>query len=65
MLMNIEQGQANASMATLLRLSDALGVGLPSPVEVAQSPGLRITRAGGLARQVGGRSLLPGHGHRR
>src|SRR3989304_1555334 len=32
MLVNIEQGVTNASIATLLRLSEALGLGLPSLV---------------------------------
>jgi transcriptional regulator with XRE-family HTH domain len=46
MLVNVEQGSTNPSIATLLRISDALGVGLPSLVDVAWSPALRITRAG-------------------
>lgn len=46
MLVNIEQGSTNPSIATLLRISDALGVGLPSLVDGARSPALRITRAG-------------------
>jgi transcriptional regulator with XRE-family HTH domain len=65
MLVNVEQGRANPSIATLLRLSDALGVGLPSLVEAPQSPALTITRfgdapvlwqgrAGGQARLVAG-----------
>jgi transcriptional regulator with XRE-family HTH domain len=36
MLVNVEQGSANASIATLLRLSEALGMGLPELV--APSP---------------------------
>lgn len=32
MIVNVEQGSVNAGIATLLRLSDALGVGLPSLV---------------------------------
>ena len=32
MLVNVEQGTTNASIATLLRLSQALGIGLPSLV---------------------------------
>jgi transcriptional regulator with XRE-family HTH domain len=32
MLVNVEQGTTNASIATLLRLSEALGIGLPSLV---------------------------------
>lgn len=47
MLVNLEQGSANPSIATLLRISDALGVGLPSLVDVARRPSaLRVTRAG-------------------
>lgn len=33
MLVNVEQGAANPSIATLLRLADALGIALPSLVE--------------------------------
>lgn len=33
MLINVEHGAANPSVATLLRISDALGVGLPALVE--------------------------------
>jgi transcriptional regulator with XRE-family HTH domain len=32
MLVNVEQGASNASVATLLRLSEALGIGLPTLV---------------------------------
>jgi transcriptional regulator with XRE-family HTH domain len=40
MIVNVEQGVANLSVTTLLRISDALGVGLPALVEVRQtSPG--------------------------
>jgi transcriptional regulator with XRE-family HTH domain len=35
MLVNVEQGSTNPSIATLLRLSDALGVGLPALVDTA------------------------------
>lgn len=62
MLVKIEQGQTNPSIATLLRLSDALGVGLPSLVEAAQSPALTITRAGDAPvlwqGQPGGQAML-------
>ena len=62
MLVNIEQGQANASIATLLRLSDALGVGLPSLVEAVQSPALQVTWAGDApvlwAGPSGGQAIL-------
>jgi transcriptional regulator with XRE-family HTH domain len=46
MLVSIEQGSANPSIATLLRLSDALGLGLPALVQLDRSPELRVTRAG-------------------
>lgn len=35
MLVNVEQGSTNPSMATLLRLSEALGIGLPTLVDTA------------------------------
>ena len=31
MLVKVEQGSVNPSIGTLLRLSDALGIGLPTP----------------------------------
>src|SRR6516165_410274 len=46
MLVSIEQGSANPSIATLLLVSDALGIGLPALVEMGHPPGLRVTRAG-------------------
>src|SRR6266487_6947500 len=46
MLVSIEQGSANPSIATLLLISDSLGIGLPALVEMDRSPGLRVTRAG-------------------
>jgi transcriptional regulator with XRE-family HTH domain len=46
MLVSIEQGSANPSIATLLLISDALGIGLPALVDMDRSPGLRATRAG-------------------
>src|ERR1700757_5515629 len=49
MLVSIEQGSANPSIATLLLISDALGIGLPALVEMDRSPGLRVTRAGAAA----------------
>ena len=38
-LVNVEQGNANPSIATLLRLSDALGIGLPALVDTAGDMG--------------------------
>ena len=32
MVVNVEQGTANPSVGTLLRISDALGIGLPALV---------------------------------
>jgi transcriptional regulator with XRE-family HTH domain len=46
MLVSIEQGSANPSIATLLLISDALGIGLPALVDMDDQPGLRVTRAG-------------------
>jgi transcriptional regulator with XRE-family HTH domain len=63
MLVNVEQGVANPSVGTLLRLSDALGIGLPRLVEPPQpAAALRVTRAGeGVAlwtSGAGGRGVL-------
>src|SRR2546429_1795244 len=49
MLVSIEQGSANPSIATLLRISDALHIRLPALVDMDPSPGLRVTRAGAAA----------------
>jgi transcriptional regulator with XRE-family HTH domain len=46
MLITIEHGEGNPSIATLLRLSDALGVGLPVLVDVERSRSLTVTAAG-------------------
>ena len=46
MLVSIEQGSANPSIATLLLISDALGIGLPALVDMGDPPGLRVTRDG-------------------
>jgi len=62
MLINIEHGEGNPSIATLLRLSDALGVGLPVLVDVERPHELTVTAAGqapALWRgPSGGRALL-------
>lgn len=47
MLVNVEQGTVNPSVGTLLRLSDALGVGLPALVEPPRSKPAKLTRKGG------------------
>ncbi|UYQ77262.1 XRE family transcriptional regulator [Glutamicibacter sp. JL.03c] len=46
MLVNVEQGTANPSVSILLRLSDALGVGLPALVEPPEPRTTSLTRAG-------------------
>jgi transcriptional regulator with XRE-family HTH domain len=46
MLVNVEQGAANPSVGTLLRLSDALGVGLPALVERPTPRPVNVTRRG-------------------
>jgi transcriptional regulator with XRE-family HTH domain len=62
MLVSIEQGSANPSIATLLRLSDALGIGLPALVDMDRSPRLQVTRAGAAPvlwrGPAGGRAVL-------
>jgi DNA-binding XRE family transcriptional regulator/quercetin dioxygenase-like cupin family protein len=46
MLSSIEQGSANPSIATLLRVSDALGAGLPGLVDADHPAAIRVTCAG-------------------
>ncbi|MGH3300025.1 MAG: helix-turn-helix domain-containing protein [Trebonia sp.] len=62
MLVSIEQGLANPSIATLLLVSDALGIGLPALVDMDRTPGLRVTRAGAAPvlwrGELGGRAML-------
>jgi transcriptional regulator with XRE-family HTH domain len=62
MLVNVEQGVTNPSVGTLLRLSDALGIGLPAMVEPPKPAALKVTRNGeGVAlwsSDAGGRGLL-------
>jgi transcriptional regulator with XRE-family HTH domain len=62
MLVSIEQGSANPSIATLLRISDALGIGLPALVDMDDPPGLRVTRVGSAPvlwrGKAGGRAVL-------
>jgi transcriptional regulator with XRE-family HTH domain len=61
-LVNVEQGAANPSVGTLLRLSDALGVGLPALVEPPIPRALKFTRRGEGAvlwsSDAGGRGVL-------
>ncbi len=62
MVVNVEQGAANPSVAILLRLSDALGIGLPALVEPPQARPVKVTRAGEGAvlwsSEAGGRGVL-------
>ncbi|WP_104180712.1 helix-turn-helix domain-containing protein [Arthrobacter sp. B0490] len=62
MIVNVEQGAANPSVGTLLRISDALGVGLPALVEPPQSRSVSVTRQGDGAALwrggLGGRGIL-------
>ena len=62
MLVSIEQGSANPSIATLLRISDALGIGLPALVDMDRPPSLWVTRAGTAPvlwrGKAGGRAVL-------
>jgi len=46
MLVSVEQGGVNPSIGTLLRLSDALGVGLPALVEPPAARAVKVTRKG-------------------
>jgi transcriptional regulator with XRE-family HTH domain len=62
MVVNVEQGAANPSVGTLLRISDALGVGLPALVEPPRSKPVKVTRQGDGAvlwsSESGGRGVL-------
>ena len=62
MVVNVEQGTANPSVGTLLRISDALGVGLPALVEQPEPSQVKVTRRGAGAAlwtgAAGGRGVL-------
>jgi quercetin dioxygenase-like cupin family protein len=62
MLVNVEQGAANPSVGTLLRLGDALGIGLPALVEMPRPRTVTVTRRGEGAAlwtsNAGGRGVL-------
>jgi quercetin dioxygenase-like cupin family protein len=62
MLINVEQGTANPSVGTLLRISDALGIGLPALVEMPRPRPVTVTRHGEGAAlwssDAGGRGVL-------
>jgi transcriptional regulator with XRE-family HTH domain len=46
LLIKIEQGDANPSVGSLLRISDALGIPLPALVEAPSAAPVRVTRSG-------------------
>jgi transcriptional regulator with XRE-family HTH domain len=62
MVVNVEQGAANPSVGTLLRISDALGIGLPTLVEPVQAKPVKVTVHGEGAAlwsgEFGGRGVL-------
>ena len=62
MLIKIEHGEANPSIGILLKLSDALGVGLSALVESPRSAAVGLTRSGTgpvlWSSQAGGRAVL-------
>lgn len=62
MLINIEQGMANPSIGILLKLSDALGVGLAALVDAPASTPVKVTRSGTgpvlWSGEAGGRGVL-------
>lgn len=61
-VVNVEQGAANPSVGTLLRISDALGIGLPALVAPPDPTPVTLTRAGEGAvlwsGEHGGRGIL-------
>ncbi len=61
-VINVEKGEANPSIGTLLALSDALGIGLPALVDPPTSRLVKITKAGEAAQlwsgERGGRGVL-------
>lgn len=62
MVVNVEQAAVNPSVGTLLRISDALAVGLPALVEPPTPEPLQVTRQGDGAplwtSESGGRGVL-------
>ena len=61
-VVNVEQGAANPSVGTLLRISDALGIGLPALVAPPDPTPVTLTRVGDGAvlwsGEHGGRGVL-------
>ncbi len=62
MVVNVEQGAANPSVGTLLKISDALGIGLPTLVQPVQAKPVKVTVQGEGAAlwsgEFGGRGVL-------
>jgi transcriptional regulator with XRE-family HTH domain len=62
MVVSVEQADVNPSVGTLLRLSDALGIGLPALVEPPERASVKVTRQGEGAAlwsgEGGGRGVL-------
>jgi transcriptional regulator with XRE-family HTH domain len=62
MVVNVEQGASNPSVGTLLRISEALGIGLPALVEPPQPKPVKVTRrsegAALWSGEFGGRGVL-------
>jgi transcriptional regulator with XRE-family HTH domain len=62
MVVNVEQGAVNPSVGTLLKISDALGIGLPALVEPPRPKPVKVTRRGDGATlwssESGGRGVL-------
>ena len=62
MLVNVEQGSANPSIGTLLKIGDALGVGLPALVEPPVRARMQVTKRGDCAvlwqSESGGNAVL-------
>lgn len=62
MVVSVEQGEVNPSVGTLLRLSEAMGVGLPVLVEPPQRASVTVTRGGDGAAlwtgEGGGRGVM-------
>lgn len=49
MVVSVEQGEVNPSLATLLRLAEALRIGLPALVEPAEATPVSVVRRGDAA----------------
>ena len=62
LVVNVEQGATNPSVGTLLRIAEALGVGLPDLVQSPDPKPVKVTRSGEgavlWAGENGGRAVL-------